>query len=57
MNGLVLDGEQRSPLFPEIPMLRETGYRGPLTRSYFALYAPMGMPPVNCWRAFLSRIP
>jgi tripartite-type tricarboxylate transporter receptor subunit TctC len=45
MTGLVIDGAQRSPLFPDIPTLRETGYRGPLTRSYFALYAPMGTPP------------
>ena len=45
MTGLVLDGAQRSPLFPDIPTLRETGYRGPLTRSYFGLYAPMGTPP------------
>ena len=51
MTGLVLDGAQRSPLFPDIPMLRETGYRGPLTRSYFGLYAPMGMPP-----AFIAKI-
>ncbi len=51
MTGLVLDGAQRSPLFPEIPTLRETGYRGPLTRSYFALYAPMGTPP-----AVIARI-
>lgn len=45
MIGLVIDGVQRSPLFPDIPTLREIGYRGPLTRSYFALYAPMGTPP------------
>ena len=51
MTGLVLDGAQRSPLFPDIPMLRETGYRSPLTRSYFGLYAPMGMPP-----AFIAKI-
>jgi tripartite-type tricarboxylate transporter receptor subunit TctC len=51
MTGLVLDGEQRSPLFPDIPMLREIGYRGPLTRSYFSLYAPMGTPP-----AFIAKI-
>jgi tripartite-type tricarboxylate transporter receptor subunit TctC len=44
MIGLVVDGDERSPLFPDIPTLREIGYRGPLTRSYFALYAPMGMP-------------
>jgi tripartite-type tricarboxylate transporter receptor subunit TctC len=45
MTALVLDSERRSPLFPDIPTLREIGYRGPLTRSYFALYAPMGTPP------------
>jgi tripartite-type tricarboxylate transporter receptor subunit TctC len=44
MTGLIVDSERRSPLFPEIPTLREIGYRGPLTRSYFALYAPMGTP-------------
>jgi tripartite-type tricarboxylate transporter receptor subunit TctC len=44
MTGLVVDGERRSPLFPDIPTLREIGYRGPLTRSYFALYAPTGTP-------------
>ena len=44
MIGLVVDGDERSPLFPDIPTLREIGYRGPLTRSYFALYAPMGTP-------------
>ena len=44
MTALVLDGERRSPLFPDIPTLREIGYRGPVTRSYFALYAPMGTP-------------
>ena len=51
MTGLVLDGERRSPLFPDIPTLREIGYRGPLTRSYFALYAPMGTPA-----AFVAKI-
>ena len=51
MSGLVVDGERRSPLFPDIPALREIGYRGPLTRSYFALYAPMGTPA-----AFMAKI-
>jgi tripartite-type tricarboxylate transporter receptor subunit TctC len=45
MTALVLDGGQRSPLFPDIPTLREIGYRGPLTRSYFGLFAPMGTQP------------
>ena len=51
MSGLVVDGERRSPLFPDIPALREIGYRGPLTRSYFGLYAPMGTPA-----AFMAKI-
>jgi tripartite-type tricarboxylate transporter receptor subunit TctC len=46
MTGLVVDSETRSPLYPDVPTLREVGYRGPVTRSYFALYAPMGTPPV-----------
>src|SRR5947208_19548 len=44
MTGLVVDSESRSPLYPDVPTLREVGYRGPVTRSYFALYAPIGMP-------------
>ena len=44
MNVLLFDGDKRTPLFPDIPTLTELGYRGPLTRSYFALYAPAGTP-------------
>ena len=44
MNGLAVDGAQRSPLFPDIPTLAELGYRGNLTRVYFALVAPAGTP-------------
>jgi tripartite-type tricarboxylate transporter receptor subunit TctC len=51
MTGLVVDSEVRSPLYPEVPTLREIGYRGPVTRSYFALYAPMGTPP-----AYIAKI-
>ena len=43
MNGLLIDSDKRSPLFPEIPTITEFGYKEPLTRSYFALYAPAGM--------------
>ena len=51
MTGLVVDTETRSPLYPGMPTLREIGYRGPVTRSYFALYAPIGMPP-----AYIAKI-
>jgi tripartite-type tricarboxylate transporter receptor subunit TctC len=44
MTGLVVDSEIRSPLYPDVPTLREVGYRGPVTRSYFGLFAPIGMP-------------
>jgi tripartite-type tricarboxylate transporter receptor subunit TctC len=44
MNVLLFDGDKRTPLFADIPTLTELGYRGPLTRSYFALYAPAGTP-------------
>lgn len=42
MNGLLIDSDKRSPLFPDIPTITEFGYKEPLTRSYFALYAPAG---------------
>jgi tripartite-type tricarboxylate transporter receptor subunit TctC len=51
MTGLVVDSEVRSPLYPDVPTLREVGYRGPVTRSYFALYAPTGTPP-----AYIAKI-
>jgi tripartite-type tricarboxylate transporter receptor subunit TctC len=43
MNGLLIDSDKRSPLFPNIPTITEFGYKEPLTRSYFALYAPAGV--------------
>jgi tripartite-type tricarboxylate transporter receptor subunit TctC len=51
MTGLVVDSETRSPLFPDVPTLRQIGYGGPVTRSYFALYAPIGMPS-----AFIAKV-
>jgi tripartite-type tricarboxylate transporter receptor subunit TctC len=39
---LAVDGDARSPLLPEVPTLRELGYRGPLTRVYFGIVAPAG---------------
>jgi tripartite-type tricarboxylate transporter receptor subunit TctC len=41
---LAVDGDQRSPLIPGVPTLRELGYTGNLTRVYFGIVAPAGTP-------------
>ena len=51
MTGLVVDTETRSPLYPQVPTLREIGYGGPVTRSYFGIYAPIAMPS-----AFIAKV-
>ena len=51
MTALLIDGDKRAALFPGVPTLKEIGYKGPVTRSYFALYAPTGMP-----KAMLEKI-
>jgi tripartite-type tricarboxylate transporter receptor subunit TctC len=58
MNGLAVDGMQRSPLFPDIPTLAELGYRGNLTRVYFGLVVPAGTPRpiVDKIRADVARV-
>jgi tripartite-type tricarboxylate transporter receptor subunit TctC len=48
---LLMDSGQRSPLFPDVPTVAESGYQGPLTQSYFGLYAPAGVP-----KALLEKI-
>lgn len=44
IRGLLVDGESRSSLFPEIPTIREAGYKGPILRNYLGLVAPAGTP-------------
>lgn len=51
--AIVVDSETRSPLFPDVPTIREGGYRGDMTRSYFGLFAPPATPPALIAR--LSR--
>lgn len=41
---LAVDGEARSPVLPDVPTLRELGYRGSITRVYFGIVAPAGTP-------------
>jgi tripartite-type tricarboxylate transporter receptor subunit TctC len=42
--GLAVDGDTRSPLAPEIPTFRETGYTRHLAPTFFGIYAPTGTP-------------
>ena len=41
---IAVDSEGRSALLPEVPTLRELGYTGDLTYTYFGLMAPPGTP-------------
>jgi tripartite-type tricarboxylate transporter receptor subunit TctC len=55
--GLLVDSDKRSPLFPGIPTLAESG-RKLLARSYFGLLAPARTPKpiVNRLQAEVARI-
>ena len=44
IGGLAVDGDKRSPLAPEIPTFRETGYTQHLAPTFFGVYAPAGTP-------------
>jgi tripartite-type tricarboxylate transporter receptor subunit TctC len=44
MTALVMMNNIRSPNFPEVPLLEETGYKGPPSRSWYGLFAPAGSP-------------
>lgn len=58
LTALAVDGDKRSPLLPNVPTLRELGYRGPLTRVYFGIVAPAGTPKpiVNKLSKEINRI-
>ena len=42
--GFAVDGDKRSPLAPDIPTFRETGYTEHLAPTFFGIYAPTGTP-------------
>jgi tripartite-type tricarboxylate transporter receptor subunit TctC len=42
--GLAIDGDTRSPLAPEIPTFKETGYTQHISATFFGIYAPAGTP-------------
>jgi tripartite-type tricarboxylate transporter receptor subunit TctC len=42
--GIAVDGDKRSPLAPEIPTFKETGYTKHLAPTFFGIYAPAGTP-------------
>jgi tripartite-type tricarboxylate transporter receptor subunit TctC len=43
VNAIAVDSEERSPLFPEVPTLKELGFPN-LAPVYFAFVAPAGTP-------------
>ncbi len=44
MTPLVMMNNLRSPNFPDVPLLEETGYKGAPSRSWYGLFAPAGAP-------------
>jgi tripartite-type tricarboxylate transporter receptor subunit TctC len=44
VRSLALTGPERSPLFPDLPLLSEVGYPGFLEEVWFGLFAPTGTP-------------
>ncbi len=44
MRELVMVNNIHSPLFPKVPTLEETGYKGPPSHTWYGLFAPHGTP-------------
>jgi tripartite-type tricarboxylate transporter receptor subunit TctC len=44
MTALAMVNNIRSPNFPQVPTLEETGYKGPPSRSWYGLFTPPGVP-------------
>ena len=44
MRELVMVNNMHSPLFPKVPTLAETGYKGPPSHTWYGLFVPHGTP-------------
>ena len=44
MTPLMMVNNIKSPNFPQVPTLAETGYSGPPSRSWYGLFTPAGTP-------------
>jgi tripartite-type tricarboxylate transporter receptor subunit TctC len=44
MTPLAMVNNIRSPNFPDVPTLEQTGYKGPPSRSWYGLFTPAGTP-------------
>ena len=44
IRGLAIDGDVRSPLAPEIPTFKESGYKEHIAATFFGIFAPAGTP-------------
>jgi tripartite-type tricarboxylate transporter receptor subunit TctC len=44
MTSLVMVNNIKSPHFPNVPTMEETGYKGAPSRSWYGLFAPAGTP-------------
>jgi tripartite-type tricarboxylate transporter receptor subunit TctC len=44
LKALAVDGQVRSPLFPEVPTLAESGFRGVVNRIWLGMVGPAGIP-------------
>ncbi|HEY2534009.1 MAG TPA: tripartite tricarboxylate transporter substrate binding protein [Xanthobacteraceae bacterium] len=42
--GLAVDGDVRSPLAPDIPTFKETGYKEHIAATFFGIFAPAATP-------------
>ena len=51
MTALAMVNNIKSPNFPDVPTLEQTGYKGPPSRSWYGLFAPPGTP-----RAIIDKV-